>query len=172
MTQALLRDLRYAIRSFARRPLFAGVILLTLALGIGSNVAIFSVANAVLFRSLPVQKPEKLALVWTRLPATNVERSLVSGPDFQDYQRETTQFAGFAGAIAIPGTLTGDGPPERVTNAYVTWNFFSLLGARFSLGRGHVSEDAFPIDPKAFGSPNPKLPPGKEIGRASCRERV
>ena len=73
-----LSDLKYAIRSFARRPMFTGVILLTLALGIGSTVAIFSVANAVLFRPLPFKDPDRLAFVWTRLPATNVLRSLVS----------------------------------------------------------------------------------------------
>jgi len=163
MTRDLLRDLKYAIRSFARRPLFTGVVVLTLALGIGSNVAIFSVANAVLFRPLPFEDPEELAFVWTRLPATNVARSLVSGPDFKDYQTETTQFQGFAGAIAIPGTLTGDGPPERITNAYVTWNLLNLLGVRPILGRNHVADDAFPIDPKQFGSPNPDLPPGKVV---------
>ena len=63
MTQDVLRDLKYAIRSFARRPLFTGVIVVTLALGIGSNVAIFSVANAVLFRALPFEDPEELAFV-------------------------------------------------------------------------------------------------------------
>ena len=120
MCLSLLLDAKFAIRSLARRPLFTGVILFTLALGIGSNVAIFSVANAVLFRALPFQDPEELAFVWTRLPATNVARSLVSGPDLKDYQQETTRFEGFAGAVAIPGTLTGDGPPERITNAYVT----------------------------------------------------
>jgi putative ABC transport system permease protein len=161
--QDLVRDLKYAIRSFARRPLFTGVILLTLALGIGSNVAIFSVANAVLFRALPFKEPGQLAFVWTRLPATNVARSLVSGPDFKDYQSQTTQFAGFAGAVAIPGTLTGDGPPERITNAYVTWNLLSLLGVEPLLGRTHVAEDAFVIDPKQFGNPNPDLPPGKVV---------
>ena len=163
MNWDLLRDLKYGIRSFARRPLFTGVIVLTLALGIGSNVAIFSVANAVLFRPLPFQDPDELAFVWTRLPKTNVARSLVSGPDFKDYQTETTRFDGFAGAIAIPGTLTGDGPPERITNAYVTWNLLSLLGVRPALGRTHVEDDAFPIDPKQFGSPNPDLPPGKVV---------
>jgi len=163
MTRDVLRDLKYAIRSFARRPLFTGVILLTLALGIGSNVAIFSVANAVLFRSLPFEDPEELAFVWTRLPKTNVARALVSGPDFKDYQTEATRFKGFAGAVAIPGTLTGDGPPERITNAYVTWNLLGLLGVRPILGRTHVAEDAFPIDPKQFGNPDPKLPPGKVV---------
>ena len=84
-----------------------------LALGIGSNVAMFSVANAVLLRALPYDHPEELALVWTRLQATNVERSLVSGPDLGDYQAQTTRFEGFAGAAAVPGTLTGSGQAER-----------------------------------------------------------
>jgi putative ABC transport system permease protein len=163
MIRDLLRDLKYALRSFARRPLFTGVILLTLALGIGSNVAIFSVANAVLFRTLPFQDPEQLAFVWTRLPKTNVRRALVSGPDFKDYQTEATRFKGFAGAVAIPGTITGEGPPERITNAYVTWNMLNLLGVRPMLGRTHVAEDAFPIDPKQFGNPDPKLPPNKVV---------
>jgi putative ABC transport system permease protein len=163
MIRDVLRDLRYALRSFARRPLFTGVILLTLALGIGSNVAIFSVANAVLFRPLPFDEPEELAFVWNRLPATNVARSLVSGPDFQDYQTQSTRFEGFAGAVALPGTLTGEGPPERITNAYVTWNLLSLLGVQPALGRLHVAEDAFPIDPQQFGNPDPKLPPGKVV---------
>jgi len=163
MIRDVLRDMRYAVRSFARRPLFTGVILLTLALGIGSTVAIFSVANAVLFRALPFKDPDRLAFVWTRLAATDVARSLVSGPDFKDYQTETTQFQEFAGAIAIPGTLTGDGPPERITNAYVTYNLLSLLGVQPVLGRTHIAEDAFPIDPKQFGQPDPKLPPGKVV---------
>jgi putative ABC transport system permease protein len=163
MTRDVLRDLKYALRAFARRPLFTGVILLTLALGIGSNVAIFSVANAVLFRPLPFKNPGELAFVWTRLPKTNVKRSLVSGPDFKDYQTDATRFKGFAGAIALPGTITGEGPPERITNAYVTWNLLQLLGVRPVLGRTHVAEDAFPIDPKQFGNPDPKLPPNKVV---------
>ncbi|HUF71247.1 MAG TPA: ABC transporter permease [Longimicrobiales bacterium] len=162
MIAAVLRDLKYAIRTFARHPLFTGVIVVTLALGIGSNVAIFSVANAVLFRPLPYENPEALALVWTRLPATNVDRSLVSGPDFQDYQTETTRFEGFAGAAAIAGTLTGEGgPAEQIMNGYTTWNLFGLLGITPVVGRDFAEEDAFAVDPSAFGSPNPDLPPGK-----------
>ena len=122
-------------------------------------MAIFSVANAVLFRTLPFQNPEELAFVWTRLPKTNVSRALVSGPDLKDYQAEATRFEGFAGAMAVPGTLTGEGPPERITNAYVTWNMLKLLGVRPILGRTHVAEDAFPMDPKQFGNPDAKLPP-------------
>lgn len=163
MIRNMLHDLKYAIRSFGRRPLFTGVILLTLALGIGSNVAIFSVANAVLFRPLPFKDPGQLAFIWNRLPKTNVGRSLVSGPDLKDYQSDATQFAGFAGAVAIPGTITGEGPPERITAAYVTWNLLDLLGVRPALGRTHSADDAFAIDPKQFGSPNPNLPPNKVL---------
>jgi predicted permease len=160
MVGDVIRDFKYAIRSFVRRPLFTAVIVLTLALGIGSNVAMFSVANAVLLRALPYDHPEELALVWTRLQATNVERSLVSGPDFKDYQTQTTRFEGFAGAVAIAGTLTGAGQAERITNGYTTWNLFELLGVRPLLGRTFRKEDAITIDPKQFANPNPDLPPG------------
>src|SRR6185295_15846957 len=127
MVGDIIRDFKYAIRSFARQPLFTAVIVLTLALGIGSNVAMFSVANAVLLRALPYDHPEELALVWTRLQATNVERSLVSGPDLKDYQTQTTRFEDFAGAVAVPGTMTGEGTPERIVNAYVSSNMLDLL---------------------------------------------
>ena len=161
MVGDVIRDFKYAIRSFVRRPLFTAVIVLTLALGIGSNVAMFSVANAVLLRALPYDHPEELALVWTRLQATNVERSLVSGPDLGDYQTQTTRFEGFAGAVAVPGTLTGGGQAERIMNGYTTWNLFELLGVRPLLGRTFRKDDAITIDPKQFANPNPDLPPGK-----------
>jgi putative ABC transport system permease protein len=161
MVGDVIRDFKYAIRSFVRRPLFTAVIVLTLALGIGSNVALFSVANAVLLRALPYDQPEELALVWTRLQATNVERSLVSGPDLGDYQTQTTRFEGFAGAIAVPGTLTGSGQAERIVNGYTTWNLFELLGVPAHLGRTFRKDDAITIDPKQFANPNPDLPPGK-----------
>lgn len=153
-------DIKYTVRSLARRPAFTAVLLLTLALGIGSNVAIFSVANAVLFQPLPYASPEKLAFLWTQLPATNVERALVSGPDLADFRTETSSFAGFAGAMAIVGTLTGDGPAEQVVTGYTTGNLFDLLGVVPALGRNLSVDDEFPISPEQFGNPNPDLPPG------------
>ena len=159
MLSDLFDDVKYAVRSFAQRPLFTGVILLTLALGIGCTVAIFGVVNAVLIRPLPYGDPEELALVWTRLPATNVARSLVSGPDLQDYVEETTLFEGFAGAVALEGTLTGDGPAEQIMTAYTTWSLFELLDVTPLVGRIFSEEDPFPIDPEMFGGPNPDLPP-------------
>jgi hypothetical protein len=86
MMQDVPQDVKYTVRSFGRKPLFTAVILLTLALGIGSNVAIFTVANAVLFRPLPFKDPDQLAFVWIRLPSgsptpTSPEILLAAGPD-------------------------------------------------------------------------------------------
>jgi putative ABC transport system permease protein len=160
MGTELLTDLRYAARSFAKRPGFTATLVLTLALGIGSNVAIFSVADAVLFRPLPYESPEELVFVWTRLPETDVARSLVSPPDFGDYRAEATLFADLAAAMALPGTLTGEGPAEQIVTGYTTWNLFHLLGVTPVVGRNFNEDDPFPIDPSAFGAPNPELPPG------------
>ena len=82
-------------------------------------------------------------------------------PIFGDYQTQTTRFEGFAGAVAVPGTLTGAGQAERITNGYTTWNLFELLGVRPLLGRTFRKDDAITIDPKQFANPNPDLPPGK-----------
>ena len=159
----LFEDVRYALRSFVRRPGFTAVILLTLGLGIGSNVAIFSVANAVLFQPLPYENPESLVLVWNRLLATDVDRALVSGPDFLDYQNETTQFEGFAGAFALSGTMTGEGVAEEVMAGWVTDNLFKVLGVSPMIGRDFSPEDAIAFDPALFTDPNAEAPPGALI---------
>ena len=157
----LLHDLRYAIRSFSRRPGFTAVVLATLALGIGSNVAIFGVANAVLFRPLPYADPEELALVWTQL--TNQPRALVSGPDFVDYRKETRLFEGFAGAVAVTAAITGEGRAEELTVGFTTANLFEILGVAPMLGRNFERADEAPIDPQVFLDPNADLPPGTMI---------
>lgn len=159
----LFEDVRYAMRSFVRRPGFTAVILLTLGLGIGSNVAIFSVANAVLFRPLPYKNPESLVLVWNRKLTNNVDRALVSGPDFVDYRSETTLFEGFAGAFALSGTMTGEGVAEEVTAGWVTDNLFSILGVTPMIGRNFAPEDAVAFDPALFTDPNAQAPPGSVI---------
>ena len=130
-----MQDIRYALRGFAQRPGYTAVLVVTLALGIGSNVAIFSVTNAILFRPLPFDDPEELVLIWNRLENTNVERALVSGPDFIDYQQNTTLFEDFAVAVAFPGTLTGDGRGEQVLRGWVGVNFLQLLGVAPMIGR-------------------------------------
>lgn len=155
----LLHDLRYAVRSFSRRPGFTAVVVATLAIGIGSNVAIFGVANTVLFRPLPYADPEELALVWTQI--TNQPRALVSGPDFIDYRNETRLFEGFAGAVAVKGAITGEGRAEEITVGYSTANLFQILGVAPRIGRDFEPADEAPIDPALFLDPNAELPPGK-----------
>jgi putative ABC transport system permease protein len=108
-----LKDVRYAVRTFAQRPGFTTIVVLTLALAIGSNVAIFSVASAVLLQPLPYEEPERLVLVWNRMANANRPNVPVSGPDFLDYKDQTTMFEGFAGAIAVEATLTGEDRPSR-----------------------------------------------------------
>lgn len=157
------QDIRYAVRGFTQRPGYTAVLVLTLALGIGSNVAIFSVANAVLFQPLPFHEPENLVLVWNRLANANVDRALVSGPDFVDYQQQTTMFEDFAGAVALNGTLTGEGRAEEVLVGWTTVNFHRVLGGAPMLGRNFEPEDAPAIDPASFADPNATFPPGAII---------
>ncbi len=158
-----IQDLRYALRGFVQRPGFAAVLVFTLALGIGSNVAIFSVANAVLFQPLPFREPEQLVLVWNRLANSNVERALVSGPDFVDYQQQTTLFEDLAVAVPNKGTLTGEGRAAEVLVGWTSLNFLDVLGVSPLIGREFVPEDAPPIDPASFGDPNATFPPGALI---------
>jgi putative ABC transport system permease protein len=157
------QDLRYALRGFVQRPGYTAVLVLTLGLGIGSNVAIFSVTNAVLFRPLPFKDPEQLVLVWNRLENTNVERALVSGPDFVDYQQQTTMFEDFAAAIANNGTLTGEGRAAEVLVGWTTVNFLDVLGVSPMMGRDFAPEDAPPMDVESFADPNATFPPGALI---------
>jgi len=154
------QDVRYAVRTFRQRPGFTAVVVLTLALGIGSNVAIFSVANAVLLRPLPFKDPERLVLVWNRMANANRPNAPVSGPDFLDYKKQTTMFEDFAGAIAVEGTITGEGRPEQVMVGWSTDNLFKVLGVRPFMGRDFEPGDGTPIDPKVLLDPNSILPPG------------
>jgi putative ABC transport system permease protein len=84
-----LRDVRYAFRTFSHRPSFTAIVVTTLALGIGSNVAIFSVANAVLLRPLPFEDPDRLVLIWNKMTTANRPNAPVSGPDLLDYRNQT-----------------------------------------------------------------------------------
>lgn len=158
--ELLMQDVRFAVRSLRKHPGFTAVAVVTIALGIGATTAIFSVTNSVLFRPLPYRSPEQLVLVWNRLENTNLSRTLVSGPDFLDYQNETTMFEGFAGAFAIDGTITGEGRAEQVMVGWSTANLFKVLGVTPILGRDFNAEDGMPIDPQVFLDPNATIPPG------------
>ncbi|MEX2581726.1 MAG: ABC transporter permease [Gemmatimonadota bacterium] len=147
MTQfnELSQDCRYAMRSLRRSPGFATTALLTLALGIGANTAIFSVVRGVLLEGLPFREPERIVRVWHANPAEEIERGAVSEPDFLDWRAQTRlaeSMAGFWFAEGLSGLdLTGSGDPERLAVAVTTDGFFETLGTAAVVGRTHRPEE-------------------------------
>jgi len=130
------RDLRHAFRLFWQRPGFSAVVVLTLALGIGANTAIFSVIDAVLLRPLPYRDAGRLAMLWSEDSAHGLEEGRVSLLNFADWQARNHTFEDmtiFIGQTFLLGSP--DGPPERLRSARVRANFFPLLGVQPMLGR-------------------------------------
>jgi putative ABC transport system permease protein len=133
---ALIKDIRYGLRGLWKRPGFTVVALITLALGIGANTAIFSLINAVLIRPLPFAEPDRL--VWSFGNIRNGgNRASVSPLDYLDYRHENHTFDQFAAMTSFPisANLTGAGEPERLAASGVTGNFFQALGVPPELGR-------------------------------------
>jgi predicted permease len=136
----MLSDIRYALRALRRSPAFALAAVLTLALGIGANSAIFSVVNSVLLRPLPYAAPERLVMVWGRYPQFG--RTSTSIPDFRDWRDQTTgTFAAMAARRGAAFVLTGMGEAEQITGDRVTANFFQTLGVRAARGRTFLPEE-------------------------------
>ena len=140
--ETLLRDLRHAFRALGKSPGFAAVAILTLALGIGANTAIFSVVESVLLKPLPYPDAGRLVQIWnTYLP--QFPQVPNSSGDFLDFQRQATSFSGMAAFIDNPRgyNLTGEGEPERVEVRLATSGLFPLLGIRPVVGRTFAAED-------------------------------
>ena len=135
----LLQDLRYATRSLRRSPGFTIVAVLTLALGIGANAAIFSVVNGVLLRPLSYANPDRLVMVWGHNQQIGNESA--SLPDFKDWREQNTVFESMAAVANTRFDVTGDGEPERIDAALTTANFFHVLGVTPALGRAFDTEE-------------------------------
>jgi predicted permease len=131
----LWQDVRYGYRMLWKNPGFTLVVVLTLALGIGANTAIFSVVDAVLLRPLPFPHPEQLVLVRDDLTGRQTEGVGMSVPELKDLQQSAGVFEEVAGAWPVDANLTGSDRPERVELLAVSPNYFSLLGASARLGR-------------------------------------
>src|ERR687886_1453990 len=125
----MLKDLRFGARTLLKQPGFTLVTVLTLALGIGANTAIFSVVDAVLLRPLPFPHPEQLVLVRDDLTGRQLENVGMSVPELKDLQQSADTFEEVAGVWPVDANLTGSGRPERVELLAVSPNYFSLLGA-------------------------------------------
>lgn len=135
----MLTDLRYGIRGLLKRPGFTVIAVITLALGIGANTAIFSVVNGVLLRPLPYAEPERLVSLWE--VQTNQDHSQFSPAEFLDYQDQNQSFSAMAAYREMNFALTGAGEPEQLGGLIVSANFFSLLGVEPERGRIFQPED-------------------------------
>src|SRR5437879_1008134 len=137
-------DFRHALRMLLRNPGFTAVAVLTLALGIGANTAIFSVINSVLLRPLPYHDPGSLVMVWETNSQHPKPHNTVSPPNFLDWQSRNTVFSDMAYIADVRNNLTGNGDPEEVVVQAVSANFFSVLGVNPLLGTGFTPENGQP----------------------------
>jgi len=127
------QDLRYGARMLAKSPGFALIAILTLALGIGANTAIFSVVNGVLLNPLPFPHPEQMVSLFTEMP--NFKNGSISYPNFEDWRRMNRTFSSMAAYRSTGFDLTGHGEPERLHGEMISAGFFELLGVNPLLGR-------------------------------------
>jgi len=146
---SIVKDIRYGIRSLLKQPGFTVIAVITLALGIGANTAIFSVVNAVLLRPLPYSQAERLVVPVSVNPGRGIDDGSLSYADYLDWKRENI----FAAVAFIDNTTTkadlsgGTGEPERVNLAVVTEDYFAVLAVTPLLGRAFQSDDYGPPGP-------------------------
>ena len=137
-----MQDLKYALRMIVKHPVFSAVAIVTLALGIGANTAIYTVVEAVLLEPLPFEDPDELALLWTRNDAENQDNYMVSPMDFDDWRTTNATFESMAAYWPTTGTITEvDGNATRVRVVYTTEDFFDLVGAAPFAGRTFNEDD-------------------------------
>ena len=133
--ESFFQDVRYGLRMLAHSPGFTTVAVLTLALGIGANTAIFSVSNAVVLRPLPYQDPGRLAVLWTDNLRQNLPEERTSYPNFEDWKRQNHVFEDMRFCTSITVNLTGGDEPGRIVAARVTSSLFLMFGVSPILGR-------------------------------------
>jgi putative ABC transport system permease protein len=143
--ETLRQDVRFGLRTLRKRPGFTLVAVLTLALGIGANSAIFSVVNAVVLRPLPYAAPERLVALWGNLNQKGFEEVELSAPEFADFRARGAHVFEDAAAYYEGGfNMTGAGEPERVRGVYATAGLFSTLGVAPLKGRAYTAEEDRP----------------------------
>jgi predicted permease len=136
---SFFQDVRYALRILARARGFAIIAVLTLALGIGANTALFSIVDGVLLSPLPYAQPENLVALYSHTKAFT--HSSISYPNFQDWVRDNRSFSGMAAFRSDNLNLTGMGDPERLKTEMVSANFFSVLGVKPVIGRTFLTQE-------------------------------
>ena len=140
--KTLLQDVRYALRMLKKSPGFTAVVLLTLALGIGANTAIFSIVDAVLLRPLPFREPQQLVRVVDHARGAGLHDIGMSVPELGDLSSRANVFDQISATWPVSANLTGGGQPERIELLAVSPNYFSMLGAKAQIGRVFGPEDS------------------------------
>lgn len=135
MTSTFVADCRYAVRSLLRSPAFTLVAILTFAVGIGVNTAVFSVFDGVVLRPLPYPNADRIAMVWTDNRQQNIKEDITSYPNYRDWREQSGSFEHLAAFTDAAFNLTGADQPERLDGASVTANFFAVMGVQPLLGR-------------------------------------
>ena len=141
MMDVFSRDLRFAARSLLRSPAFTAIAVLTLAVGIGANTAIFSVVYSVLLRPLAYADPERLISIRAAYAGTGAQDIPASQPEYHDYVGGVSALEDLAAVYPISINLTGLGDPQRIQAAVVSDNYFRLLGVAPALGRDFGPDD-------------------------------
>ena len=139
--ETLLKDIRYGVRGLLKRPGFTTVAVMTLALGIGANTAIFSVVNTVLLRPLPYRDAQRIVTIWQNNAKAGVSRNDVAPANFLDWQEQSRSFESMAGIEPFGFSMIGNGEPERFTSWLVTAGFFETLGTNAYRGRTFTAQD-------------------------------
>ena len=138
----MINDLRLAVRSLLHTPGFSAVAIITVALAIGANTAVFSLVNALLIRPLPYKSPNELVLLWEKFSGQGLDVIPVSAPEYLDYEKQTRSFTGIAAFDYINLNLTGNEMAERVQGAVVAPSLFSVLGVEPIKGRVFSANEA------------------------------
>lgn len=133
------QDVRYGVRTLRKSPGFAVIAILTLAIGIGANTALFSVVNGVLLNPLPYAQPDRLVALYTR--ANEFNKFSISYPNFLDWSRQNHSFSSLAAFRGETFTMTGIGEPERLDANMVSATFFPLLGINPIIGRNFEEKE-------------------------------
>src|ERR1700689_760744 len=140
----LLQDVRYGLRMLVKKPTFTIVAVLTLALGVGANTAIFSIVNTVLLRSLPYPEPDRLVRVFFNEPGVGLRDVAFSKPELDDLQTRAGVFEDVTPIFEGSENLTGAGQPERVEGVNASFSYFSMLGGIPQIGRLYGPQDFAP----------------------------
>ena len=140
----MIKEIQFALRGLLKRPVFTAIAVLTLALGIGANTAIFSVVNAVLLQPLPLKDPDRLMTFWHSAPAKGLRHLDLNDALFAYYRERTHTFESLAAYEGGEFVLTGNGDPEVVPGAAITYNYFNVLGREPLHGRAFTAQEDTP----------------------------